>query len=508
MEEKESLFVTIKNMLFFSKTSIAPRSFPMTTVTQTSSKKQITALKSHVQSLFHERADFLARETAFVQRTTPITGSVFAQTLVFGFLTRPDASYTQLRHITAAQGVMVTAQAIEKRMTERAATFMLRLLEATVGCAMSGDPVALAIFSRFEGVYLQDGSTIALPAALASIWKGGGNKKKGAGESGIQLQIRLNLKTGEMQGPSLQAARCSEVKGALSMQEAPLPKGALWVVDMGFFSIATMLQMITDGQYWITYAKSDLTMSEVNGKRCSLVELMSKYDHQKVIDIQVFVGVKGLPARLIAFRLTEKQAQDQREKAKTRAKTRGKGCRRDVRTGKRIKPLSLQSRKHGHMGKKRRQLAHWTILLTNVPQTMLSPQDARIILRARWQIELVWKLWKERGQVDIWRSEKPFRVLCEVYAKLIGMVLQHWLLLVGCWSNPHRSQVKASQAIQLFAPCFLLALDGWFALEDLIVCLSLMMQGSHLNTRQQRPNTSQRLIDPSLVTCLKQPKIA
>ena len=47
---------------------------------------------------------------------------------------------------------------------------------------------------------------------------------------------------------------------------------------------------------------------------------------------------------------------------------------------------------------------------------------------------------------DEWRTNNPWRVLCELYAKLIGLLLQHWLILLfaqagmsnGVWSNWHR----------------------------------------------------------------------
>ena len=56
-----------------------------------------------------------------------------------------------------------------------------------------------------------------------------------------------------------------------------------------------------------------------------------------------------------------------------------------------------------------------------------------VILRLRWQIERVFWLWKEHGFIDQWRSKKPWRILSEVYAKLAAMVIQQWLIQLGCW---------------------------------------------------------------------------
>ena len=71
----------------------------------------------------------MARETGFVQRRSPIDGAAFAQTVVFGFLDEPDASYTDLQKLLAAQNIVVSPQAIEKRMKEPAARFLQRMVE-------------------------------------------------------------------------------------------------------------------------------------------------------------------------------------------------------------------------------------------------------------------------------------------------------------------------------------------------------------------------------------------
>jgi IS4 transposase len=71
-------------------------------------------------------------------------------------------------------------------------------------------------------------------------------------------------------------------------------------------------------------------------------------------------------------------------------------------------------------------------------------------MRTRWQIELVFKLWKSEGRIDEWRSEKPFRILCELYAKLVVMIIQHWILLTS-WQYPDRSLFKSVKTIRKHA---------------------------------------------------------
>jgi len=106
------------------------------------------------------------------------------------------------------------------------------------------------------------------------------------------------------------------------------------------------------------------------------------------------------------------------------------------------------------------------------------------------------RFWKERGQTDIWRSEKEMRILCEVYAKLIGMVIQHWLIILGCWHQPHRSIVKASLAVKLLAPSLALTLDGSLSLSEVLHALQRAM--SALDSIPTKSDPAQRLFSNTL----------
>jgi len=106
---------------------------------------------------------------------------------------------------------------------------------------------------------------------------------------------------------------------------------------------------------------------------------------------------------------------------------------------------------------------------------------------------------KSHGHIDESRSGKPWRVLCEVYAKLLAMVVQHWLLLTGCWAYPDRSLVKAAQTVRLHALHLASALACAEALQDTIALIHrCLAAGCRLNRRKKKPNTYQLLLDPTL----------
>jgi hypothetical protein len=118
------------------------------------------------------------------------------------------------------------------------------------------------------------------------------------------------------------------------------------------------------------------------------------------------------------------------------------------------------ARRHQPIRQRAWELADWTILLTDAPAHLLSLQEALVLLRERWQMELLYKLWKQYGQIDEWHTAHPWRILCELYAKLIGLLLQHWLILLFAWQDEQRSLVKLAQVIRDTACSLLEALAG------------------------------------------------
>ena len=140
-------------------------------------------------------------------------------------------------------------------------------------------------------------------------------------------------------------------------------------------------------------------------------------------------------------------------------------------------------------------LTEWTLLMTNVPAELLSVQEALVVAKVRWQIELVFKVWKSHDKIDEWRSEKVQRIECEVYAKLLAMVVQHWSMVVGCWQYADRSLVKAAQVVRDQAGTLASARGRLELLVEALETIAhILKRTGRMNSRRKHPNTYQLLL--------------
>ena len=140
------------------------------------------------------------------------------------------------------------------------------------------------------------------------------------------------------------------------------------------------------------------------------------------------------------------------------------------------------------------RLADWTILITDVPARQLSFEEALVLLRERWQMELLYKLWKQHAKVDEWRTANPWRMLCELYAKLIGVLLQHWLMVRLAWQDAQRSLVKLAQVLRDTAWTIMEALAGQRSMSSALQLIKRRMgSGCQMNQRKTHPNSAQLL---------------
>ncbi len=88
----------------------------------------------------------------------------------------------------------------------------------------------------------------------------------------------------------------------------------------------------------------------------------------------------------------------------------------------------------------------------------------------------------------------PERILCEVYAKLLVLVCQHWLIAACGGSDPERSLFKAAQVIRTSVVELAGALANSARLLTVLQAIEhVLKRFARLNKRRTTPTTAQRL---------------
>lgn len=433
----------------------------------------VSQIQEAFEQVLEKDANRLAREIGFVKRERNLSGADFVQTLVFGWLEKGDGSLERLTQVAQEREVTISAPGLSKRFSSQAAILLERILGRLAQYRMRAEAVDIPLLRRFSAVVIEDSSSVTLPSVLVNVWQGcGGNRN--TSKSAVKMHVRWDVLSGELTGPALTDARVPDVRSPF--KETPLPAGSLYVADLGYFDLAWLGQVAKriDGEkrFFLMRLKGRVKLYWRTGKQIELHGLLPQQVGQAV-QYGVLVGARArLPARLMIIRVPKDVAEQRQERLREDAK----------KDGKQVTEEQLY-------------LAHWVLLITNVPLKRMSISEALILARLRWQIELLFKLWKTYGQVDEWQTKNPWRILCEFYGKLIAMLLQHWLLLLGCWHDPHRSIVKAAEVIRRASLRLMASLQGEFSFARVLHSIKRSMRsGCRLNTRKTHPSTSQLLL--------------
>ncbi len=283
----------------------------------------------------------------------------------------------------------VSVQGLEQRFSEASVAFMRQLLEIGLEQMVSSEGQR-TLLPQFNGVYITDCTRL--------VWA----------KAGVKMGVRWELQQGQLQA-SLSELKQNDQKTAVA--EYAMRAGALHLGDLGFFKLERFQSWNQQGVYWLTRFKVGTHLQTAAGETLELLKLLENATGSIVLPVQVGVRAK-LPAYLVAAPLPEEAYTKRQARLKEQARLD-------------MHPLS----------ERQAALAHWTIYLTNIPD--LTFAQAHTLARTRWQIELLFKRWKSYGKVLLARSADPIRQQCEGYAKLLGVLVAHWMLLVSGW-QPHR----------------------------------------------------------------------
>jgi hypothetical protein len=441
--------------------------------------RSVTTLVAVLQTLFLTQAAELARATRLCQRARKLPGDVLAQTCVFGWLHDPHASLDDLTDLARAAGVTVTPQALHDRLCHDACpAFFESLLCAALEYACAVDVDLPALLAPFTGVYAFDTTHVVLPDTLADVFPSHGGSSPADNRAAVHLQVCLEITAGGLVDVQLAPARTADLR--FDLAHTGLPVGSLRLADLGFADLDLLAAYQREEVYWVGRWHAHWTLYDEQGHKHTLDHYLAQQEGWRV-DTQIDLGARRLPVRLVAFRLSD-EAANRRRQAYLR-KTRDKG-----------RPPSRRTLR----------LCDWDISVGRLPEG-IAAAGVQALRRLRWQVELLFKLFKGCGGLDRLRGHKGNRVRAELYAQLLGQVVQSWQLLVSVGGLVGHSWYRCRRALR----------HWWVRVVELLTDTARLVEamskrGPHWQRRarkqkrRKRPSAAQMIEDPQRALDVRQ----
>ena len=400
-------------------------------------EKKCNTKGEQIDNFFGKVCGQYGYESGLVERKSELSASKLAQGLILGSLKTPTATLNQFCQVLEELDVSISESGLHYRLNAKTVTFMEKLTAYALAQWHDKQAIDIELLRRFRAVRLLDSSQFKLPDALADYFRG-------TTKASMKVSLCYEFISGRFEAIELASGKRPDQTNPVMTQDI-LP-GSLTITDLGFFNQDVFDQFHQQGAYFLSRLKLQAGVYDRpdSPKQLELARLLSHKTGTHG-ECRVYLGSqKRIPVRLIYERLPKAVIEKRRRKAKAAAKRQGKTCATWV--------LDLLA---------------WTFYVTNIPESLASADELRALYRLRWQIELIFKLWKSYARLDAigkWRLE---RVLCQFYARLLALLLFQWLAMAHRWTaGGELSLPKALQFMQSKADRLILALQiGWRELD-------------------------------------------
>ncbi len=215
--------------------------------------------------------------------------------------------------------------------------------------------------------------------------------------------------------------------------------GSLTLFDLGYFNQAALAAIANAQAFFVTRLNTQVALYWV-AEDPKAADILGYLEAQPegMGEVSVFLGDH---TRLIYRRLPDKQVAEKCRKAWRNAHKKGRMC-----SAARLRAFA------------------WQLCVTNVPLSRWTPHHVLQVYRLRGQIELIFKLWKSQAKLTTIRAHRPARVLCLLYAHLLGLLIFQALIAPyrALSEDIELSPVKAFHFFQAALPSLIRRIaDGW-----------------------------------------------
>lgn len=400
-------------------------------------------LRKSLEDVFSKKElTVAAMEAGFLKRKSKVSPSVFFDLMMYDASSGKSRSLNQLAiEARSEHDIGVTKQGMDKKFNDNTLSFFKLLIEKQLSMELD-QQVEAGWLSSFNRVTIKDGTRFKLPQEYKEYLPGSGGS---ASEAGACLQFEFDFKSGHVINLSLTAANRPDVKDALEGFDL-IERNDLVIRDLGYYSFSSLNNILDKGAYFISRLGSKTNVYEEKNKELTKLDFKTLYRRMKRDKLtkvykDVFIGSKPLIPVRLTIELIPETVYEQRMR----------------RTRK------LHKKKGYQTSEKYKFLSRFNLFITNVPVTILPDEVIQALYRIRWQIELIFKIWKSVIGIHHTRKMKYKRWLCLLHFKLLLMIVNWNIIIVQ-----RNLLFKQKGRLLSLNKCFKTLFDNLHKLRDLL----------------------------------------
>lgn len=378
------------------------------------------------QSLSDGNIEDLSQRTGFVQRNSKLTARHFLEMCMFGNLSGSPASLNDFSaYLMEEHQVQISKQGIDERFNSLAVDFLKSLLTEEMSHKL--DLSTLQSFSSpFSRIRVKDSTRWNLPDHYSDKYKGlGGYRAKS--KSMVSVQFEYNLLSGDIMDLSMTSGTRNDQQDSKEIKNN-IEANDLLIRDLAYATLGYMKNVADKKAYFLNRMSPQVAVYEAENQKpldFKVIKHQLGKSNLSCMEQNVLIGtIERFPCRMIVTRVPNDVYRKRVQKAEKEAKARG---------------LQVTDAYKAR--------AALNIFLTNAPASLLKAKNITAIYRIRWQIELMFKVWKSLGKVSSAWEMKMARFECQLIAKFIWLTI-NWKIFFAI--NHWVRQLNAEQMCSIW----------------------------------------------------------
>jgi hypothetical protein len=365
----------------------------------------IENLEIEISSCFTAKEiEQLAKQSKFVQRenAVKVDGRIFLDLIVFNSDKLKEQSLNDLAvALSCKYGIAITKQSLNERFNKYALLFLKKALEKLLNNQVSLNRLSVAS-KQFSRILIKDSVCFQIDESLKALYEGSGGS---GSEAAIRIQFEYDVLNGTINDLTVNAFNDQDATDSLATIEKT-QAGDLVIRDLAYMSLDVLKTFIIKAVIFICRVKSNTKIYEVNnGNNEELnfdnIKRYMKAQNLSCIEKQVSLSLKyKLQVRLMIYLLPDEVVNERLRKTNQENKKKGRG----------------------QCSKEYKARACFNLFITNGDKDVIPIEKVYQFYKLRWQIELMFKIWKSLCNIDKVKKVKRHRLECYIYSRLIFIV--------------------------------------------------------------------------------------